>query len=98
MVEGLLGRDMGVNDSRHSKVSNMKDAVENARLIGFNDSGEACVWYGGYGFNVYDAARDWSEITHFSSGELASIGDRTLQEAYGIAQKRMKAEGFEVVR
>jgi nitrous oxide reductase accessory protein NosL len=87
---------MGVNQSRSALNRNVNDAVNGAKLIGFNDDGEACVWSGGYSFNVYDAARDWHEIRHFTSGALAA-GDASDIEQEMAARDRMESEGFEVV-
>lgn len=88
---------VGVNATRSGMVRQMTDATEGANLIGFNEEGLACVWFGGYGFNVYDAARDWQEVDHFTSGQLAGLTDKEAPEGYGYAKERMKSEGFNVV-
>lgn len=80
-----------VNASRHGMATNVTRAVRKAELIGFNHDGHACVWYGGYSFNVYDAARDWQEISHFTSGDMV---DWSNQEK---ARKRMEKEGFKII-
>ena len=87
----------GVNQTRGGMAQNVTDATEHARLIGFNDEGLACVWSGGYTFNVYDAARDWNEVTAFTSGQMAGLTDYDSPEAYGYAKERMKSEGYEPV-
>ena len=83
-----------VNASRRGLAQNVKDATEHARLIGFNSDGEACVWSGGYTFNVYDAARDWHETRAFTSGELAGVSDCATKDAHDLARERMRSEGF----
>lgn len=72
-------------------------ATDGAKLIGFNDDGLACVWYGGYSFNVYDAARDWQEVDHFTSGELAGIASKFADEKRDHAKHRMENMGYEIV-
>ncbi len=86
-----------VNVSRAKMAQKLNHAIRAARLIGFDDDGHACVWSGGYGFNVYDAARDWSEIGHFTSGDLAAVTDYDSDEARQMARERMESEGFEPV-
>jgi len=83
-----------VNATPAGLAQNVTDATEHARLIGFNDDGEACVWCGGYGFNVYDAAREWQETRHFTSGELAGVSDCSTEDAHELARERMRSEGF----
>jgi len=80
-----------VNTSRSAMSRNVTDAVEGAKLIGFNDDGEACVWSGGYSFNVYDAARDWSESRHFTCGHMVEWADKEK------AKEMMESKGFEIV-
>jgi len=82
---------MGVNQSRGALNQTVTDAVKDAKLIGFNDQGKACVWSGGYTFNVYDAARDWQEIRAFTSGQMVEYADKVL------AKSRMQTEGFRVI-
>jgi len=77
--------------------TNMSRAVRGAKLIGFNNDGLACVWSGGYGFNVYDAARDWQEVDHFTSGELAGISEKFEDERRDHARFRMEDMGYTVV-
>jgi len=86
-----------VNATRSGLAQNVTNATEGAKLIGFNDDGEACVWFGGYTFNVYDAARDWQESRAFTSGQMAGLTDYDAPEAYGYAEERMKSEGFEPI-
>ena len=86
---------MGVNQSRSGLNRNVNDATDDAKLIGFNDDGEACVWHGGYSFNVYDAARDWHETRAFTSGKMA--GDLSAIEMEMAARDRMKSEGFQPI-
>ncbi len=83
-----------VNASRHGLAQNVNDATEHTRLIGFNDDGEACVWSGGYTFNVYDAAQNWQELRVFTSGELAGVSDCSTNDAIELAKERMRSEGF----
>jgi len=82
---------VGVNATRGGMARKMSKAVEGAKLIGFNDEGEACVWSGGYSFNVYDAARDWSELRHFTSGQMVDWKDKEP------AREMMERNGFEIV-
>jgi hypothetical protein len=82
---------MGVNESRRGLESNVNHAVDDAKVIGFNGQGEACVWSGGHGFNVYDAARDWQEVGHFTSGTMV---DHENEEK---ARERMKMDGFDPI-
>ena len=84
-----------VNATRAGMAQNVNDATEHARLIGFNDDGEACVWAGGYTFNVYDAAREWQETRMFTSGEMAAgVSDCSTEDAIEMASERMRSEGF----
>ena len=83
---------VSVNASRKGTVSKMDRAFQGAKLVGQNRDGELCMWYGGYSFNVYDAARDWDECRTFSSGALA--GDVSGDEAREIAKERMLMEDF----
>ena len=87
---------MGVNQSRAAMARNVTDATEDAKMIGFNQEGLACLWFGGYGFNVYDAARGWQEVDHFTSGQLAG-GQMSEIEKEMAARDRMRSEGFNVV-
>jgi hypothetical protein len=86
-----------VNASRSKMAKNVVQATKGAKLIGFNGDGEACVWFGGYTFNVFDAARDWEEVRMFTSGKMASLTDYETDEAYGYAKTRMLSEGFKIV-
>lgn len=86
-----------VNATRRGIATNLSHAVEGAKMIGFNSHGEACVWFGGYGFNVYDAARQWHEVRHFTSGKLAGLTDKESDKGRLFARQRMRSEGFEVV-
>jgi hypothetical protein len=86
-----------VNATRGAMNQAMSDAVDGGRLIGFNYSGEACVWYGGHSFHVYDAARDWSEVRMFTSGQLMAITDHETPEATEYAKQRIRSEGFQLV-
>jgi len=80
-----------VNATRAGLAQNVTDATEGAELIGFNDDGEACVWCGGYSFSVYDAARDWDEVRHFTSGQMVDWKDKEP------AREMMERNGFEIV-
>jgi len=82
---------VGVNATRGGMARKLSSAVEGAELIGFNTEGEACVWSGGYSFNVYDAARDWQEVRHFTDGRMVDWSDEQQ------AKERMESEGFEVI-
>ena len=84
-----------VNQSRSEMNHQINRVTDDAKMIGFNNEGEACVWYGGVTFNIYDAARDWQELRCFTSMKLArdsSDIDRKL-----AARGRMESEGFTVV-
>jgi len=87
-----------VNATRGGLAQNINHATEDAKLIGFNDDGLACVWSGGYGFNVYDAVQDWHEVDHFTSGKLAGLTDKTSEKGRQYARQRMEAEGFDPVQ
>jgi len=86
-----------VNASRSKMARKVSDATDEACLIGFNDNGLACVWYGGYGFNVFDVARDWQEVDYFTSGELAGIAEKFDDERRKHAEWRMESEGYDVI-
>jgi hypothetical protein len=91
-IDSDTGMSMGgVNQTRGGMVSNLNQAKKGAQLIGFNDSGEACIWSGGYTFNVYDAARDWNEIRSFTSGRMVDWKDKEP------ARELMEKRGFEIV-
>jgi hypothetical protein len=77
-------------EHKPAMVANMNHALNYAKVIGFNDDGHACVWSGGYTFNVYDAAGDWGEVRHFTSGAMVDYSNEEK------ARKRMEDEGFEV--
>ena len=81
----------GVNATRSGMARNVTDATEGAELIGFNEHGEACVWSGGYTFNVYDAAREWQESRHFTSGKMVDWSDEEH------ARDTMEGRGFNVI-
>jgi len=68
----------------------MTQALDGAKLVGYKDNA-ICVWYGGYGFNVYNPT-SWEETGYFSSGALAE--DRDNRET---AIETMEADGYEVV-
>jgi len=74
----------------------MTDALDGAKMVGYNDDGHLCAWYGGYSFNVYAAQSDWREVDHFTSGELAA-GDASDIEREMAARDRMKMADFEIV-
>jgi len=80
-----------VNATRAGLAQNVTDATKNAELIGFNDEGNACVWSGGYSFTVYDAAREWQEVRHFTNG--AMVDEKTEE----LAREQMESEGFSPV-
>ena len=69
----------------------MNHHLKGAKLIGYNEMGHVCVWSGGYSFSVYDAAGDWSEVRHFTSGRMVDYSDKSLAKA------RMQQEGFTLV-
>ena len=46
---------------------------------------------------VYDAARDWSEVRMFTSGQLMAITDHETPEATEYAKQRIRSEGFQLV-
>lgn len=71
--------------------------LEGAKLVAWNRSGEVCVWYGGYSFQVFDAARSWQEVRHFTSGAIAALTEKDSPEGREAAKDRMKSEGFVVV-
>ena len=77
---------------------NLTEVFDGAKLIGWKESKydypKICVWYGGYGFNVY-GANNFGEVDYFSSGELA--GDIDGEEAVSVAKSRIKSEGYEVI-
>lgn len=79
------------------KQVNMAEALDGAKLVGYNGDGKMCAWFGGYSFSVYDAADDWGEISHFTSGQLAGVSDYDATEAYEYAKQRMRSEGFTVI-
>jgi hypothetical protein len=85
-------------DDRSLRSHKIARATNNARLIGFNDEGNAAVWSGGYTFNVYDASGDWSNVRVFTSGKLTGLSDYDDDLAYEIASERMSNEGFEPIR
>ena len=68
----------------------MTQALNGAKLVGYKDNA-ICVWYGGYGFNIYKAT-SWKEVDYFSSGALAE--DRDNRAA---AIETMEDSGYEVV-
>lgn len=84
-----MGIDMvGINATRDGLAENVNEAIEDARLIGWDDKGHACVWYGGYSFSVYDVVGDWSEVGHFTNGDMVDSDDESK------AAERMENEGF----
>jgi len=76
-------------------VSMTAHRLNGAKMIGYSDTGTICVWYGGYGFNVYETG-GWEEVEHFASGELAG-GQDTEEARRQIAALRMEMDGFTVV-
>jgi len=69
----------------------MSHYLDKARLVGYNEMGHICIWTGGYSFNVYDAATDWDEVTHFTTGTM--VDENNIEKA----RERMKMEGFDPV-
>ena len=86
-----------VNASRRRLAQNVNNATDDAKIIAFNDDGEACVWFGGYSFSVYDAANDWREVRHFTSGQIAGLAEKDSKEGRGYARARMRSEGFDPI-
>jgi len=84
-----------VNQSRSEMSHQINRVTDEAKMIGFNDEGEACLWYGGVTFNVHDAARDWQELRAFTSMKLAR--DSSDIEREMAARGRMESEGFNVI-
>lgn len=76
---------------------NMSDAMNGAKLAGFNELGHMCLWFGGYSFNVYDAARNWEEVDHFTSGQISGLSEKDSPEGRGYAKARMRSEGYTIV-
>lgn len=72
-------------------------SLEGAKLVGWNRKGQMCVWFGGYSFNVFDAARNWQEVRHFTSGQISGLTEKDSPEGRGYAKARMRSEGFNVV-
>jgi hypothetical protein len=87
----------GVNATRAGLAQNVTDATEGARLIGFDENGRACVWHGGYSFNVYDATRDWQEVDHFTSGIIAGLSNKQGENAKQAARRLMQNHGYDLV-
>ena len=88
---------MTASDDDRSLAFAATDALDGARLIGYNSRGEVCVWFGGYSFNVYDTRREWTETRHFTSGVLCGMTDRNGDKGREMAIERMRSEGFEPV-
>lgn len=84
-------------EQRYEAEQNMQRALRSAVLLGVNDNGHMAVWSGGYSFNVYDAAGDWDEVDHFTSGDLAGMQDQTSPEGVEAARERMEMGGYEVI-
>lgn len=88
---------MTVTESRSEKVERVNNAKNGAKLIGFNDRGQACIWYGGYSFSVYDLV-DWQEVETFTSGQLAGVPTSESDELKkDIARQHMESRAFEPV-
>ena len=75
-------------------VSMTTHRLDGAKMIGYSDSG-LCVWFGGYGFNVYEPV-GWEELQHFTSGALCGEiqSEKRKRE---LAKERMEMEGFTVI-
>jgi predicted DNA-binding transcriptional regulator YafY len=86
-----------VNQSRRGIVQNMDEAISEAKIIAFNDDGEACVWFGGVMFHVYDAARSWQKVRNFKSSRIAGLREQDGEEALSEARNRMESKGFKVI-
>ena len=68
----------------------MTQALNGAKLVGYKDNA-ICVWYGGYGFNIYKST-SWKEVDYFSSATL--VDESNKREA---AIETMEDNGYEVV-
>jgi len=86
-----------VNATRRGTASKISDATDSAKLIGFNEEGLMCAWYGGCGFNVYDVTGSWNKVDHFTSMELAGMAQKFDEERRSYAKHRMESEGFQIV-
>ena len=84
---------MSVDES----MSQMCDRLDSAKLVGWNEKGLMCVWYGGYSFNVYDVLTGWNEVDHFTSGQISGLSEKDSPEGRGCAKARMRSEGYTVV-
>lgn len=81
-------------ETEHRKEIGLKasKALCGAHLIGVNHAeGTVCAWYGGAGFNVYDAD-GFEELGHFTMS--AGFGGEGPEELLPAAKTRMAAAGF----
>lgn len=81
-----------------NSIEGMSEAMRSAKLIGWNQSGEMCVWFGGYSFSVFNAVTDWSEKRHFTSGKISGLSNKDSDRGRELAIERMEMEGFTVIK
>lgn len=90
-----MGTTQSVNSFAQDR--NMSNCIKGAKLIGWNNAGEMCVWFGGYSFQVFDAAREWDEKRTFTSGKIAGLQNKDSDRGRELAKDRMELDGFTVI-
>jgi hypothetical protein len=73
----------------------MSESLSDAKMVGYNQSGEMCVWDGGWHLTVYDGSRQWSKKRVIRSDEL--MNETSKLRRVILAQKIMEDEGFNAV-
>lgn len=87
---------MSVNQTRSALGRDVSEMLGEAKVVGFNDSGEIAVWNGNVKIDIHDAS-DFQKVRNITSNKLVAFSDRDRQAAYDAAKERMESEGFTVV-